>query len=91
MASGDRQNTGRETSGLSESPLSPLTKNQGKTGKAGSSKKMTQKEQSERFKLTAREIETGESGTAFERAIQRVLTEKRGAGAGPSRRKKDVP
>lgn len=36
-------------------------------------KKLSQKEQSERFKGAARELESDESGDAFERAISRVL------------------
>jgi hypothetical protein len=36
-------------------------------------KKLSQKEQSERFKQTAREIEADESGAAFERALKRII------------------
>lgn len=41
------------------------------TGKKA--KKLSQKEQSERFKETARELGVDESGEAFERAINVVL------------------
>ncbi|RWE78582.1 MAG: hypothetical protein E5W28_01560 [Mesorhizobium sp.] len=34
--------------------------------------KLSQKEQSERFKQTARELEADETGEAFERALRRV-------------------
>lgn len=35
--------------------------------------KLSQKEQSERFKEAARELEADESGEAFERALRKVL------------------
>lgn len=35
--------------------------------------KLSQKEQSERFKEAARELEADESGESFERAIARIL------------------
>lgn len=73
MASGDRPDTSREPSGLSGSPSSPSKKRPGTKGKAGSSKKMSQKEQSERFKETARKLEVDESGEAFKRAIETLL------------------
>lgn len=73
MASVDRADTSRDPSGSSKSPSPRSKKDQGKTGKAGSSKKMTQVEQSERFKEAAREIEADESGGAFEAALDRVL------------------
>jgi hypothetical protein len=42
------------------------------TGKKA--KKMTQKEQSERFIEAARKLEVDETGEAFEKAIQKVVT-----------------
>lgn len=36
-------------------------------------RKLSQKEQSERFKKTARELDVNESGEAFERTIERVI------------------
>jgi hypothetical protein len=39
-------------------------------------KKMTQAEQSERFKQTARKLGADESGEAFERAVSRVLSKR---------------
>jgi hypothetical protein len=39
-------------------------------------KKLSQKEQSERFKETARELEVDESGDAFELAMRRVAKPK---------------
>lgn len=77
MASGDRANTSREASDLSEAPSSPSKKEQGKKGKAGSSKKMTQKEQSERFKEAARELGVDETDEAFNAAIAGILPQKK--------------
>ncbi|AEH88398.1 hypothetical protein Mesop_3961 [Mesorhizobium opportunistum WSM2075] len=39
--------------------------------------KLSQKEQSERFKEAARELEVDESGDAFRRALDRVLPERK--------------
>lgn len=72
MASGDRRNTSPRPTGLSESPSSQSKKDQGEKPKAGSSKKMTKKEQSERFIETARKLEADESGEAFERAVRTI-------------------
>ena len=73
MASGDRQNTSQSDSAGDESRSSPLKKPPAKKkAKAGSSKKMTQKEQSERFIETARKLEADESGEAFERAVRTI-------------------
>lgn len=45
-----------------------------RTGNAAKpSKKLSQKEQSERFIATARELEADESGEAFDRAVEVVL------------------
>lgn len=44
------------------------------TGKKA--KELSQKEQSERFKETARQLEVDESGEAFEQAIDRLLPQK---------------
>ena len=43
-----------------------------KTGKA----KTTDKEQSERFKETARELEADETGEQFEKALKKLMTPK---------------
>jgi hypothetical protein len=40
-------------------------------------KKLSQKEQSERFKETARELGADENGEAFKRAIETILPAKR--------------
>lgn len=42
-------------------------------------KKLSQKEQSERFMETARELEVDESGSAFDRTIDRIFTLKDGS------------
>jgi hypothetical protein len=77
MASGDRPNTGPSKSVGDGSPSSPLKKPQAKKAKAGSSKKMTQREQSERFEETARNLGADESGEAFESAINSLLTRRK--------------
>ena len=52
--------------------------------KAGASKKqkakpkLSDKEQSERFKQTARELDVDESGVEFERATRKILSPSRG-------------
>lgn len=76
MASGDRANTSPEPSELSESPSPQSKKGQGKKAKAGSSKKMTKKEQSERFIETARELECADSEEAFDHVLDRILPTK---------------
>lgn len=81
MASGDRANTSPEPSELSESPSSQSKKDQGKKAKDGSSKKMTKKEQSERFLETARELGADESGGDFDRAISRIFGTSRTSGS----------
>ena len=72
MASGDRANTSPKPSELSESPSPQSKKGHGKKAKAGSSKKMTKKEQSERFIETARELGADESGLGFEDALRKM-------------------
>lgn len=54
-------------------------------------KPLSQKEQSERFKQTARELEADETGAAFDRAIRQLLPEKRDAAGTPVRKKPDTP
>lgn len=77
MASGDHQNTSQSDSAGDESRSSPLKKPPAKKkAKAGSSKKMTQKEQSERFIETARELGADESGEEFDRAMGRLVPSK---------------
>lgn len=73
MASGDPRNTSRPDTGSSASEPSPSKKPPAKPTKGGSSRKMTAKEQSERFIATAREIEADETGAAFDAAIGKVL------------------
>jgi hypothetical protein len=73
MASGKPQNTNAKPTGPSASRLSPLVKKQGKIGKDGSSKKINQKEQSERFIETARKLEADECGKDFELAVGVIL------------------
>ena len=41
--------------------------------KGGKRKPLSQKEQSERFKETARELEADEGGESFERSVGRIL------------------
>ena len=73
MASGDRRDTSREATELSESPSSQSKKDQGKKPKAGSSKKMTKKEQSERFIEANRRLGLDESGDVFDQTLSTVL------------------
>ncbi len=73
MLAGDSPDTSREHSGLSGSSSSPSKKPRAKKPKVGSSKKMTFSEQSERFKGTARKIESDETGKTFDKAIDAVL------------------
>ncbi len=77
MASGDRPNTDPSKSTGDESPSSPLKKPQAKKAKVGSSRKMTQKEQSERFIAAAQEVGACQCEDAFERAVEIVLPEKK--------------
>ena len=44
--------------------------------------KLTDKEQSERFKQTARELGVDESGERFERTIEKLISSKTGARSG---------
>jgi hypothetical protein len=48
--------------------------------KAKPKPKMTDKEQSERFKQTARELGSDESGEAFDRAFSRIVKPKKNSG-----------
>ena len=48
------------------------------TPKPKATKKMTQAEQSERFKETARKLGADESGEAFDRIIKQILPSKEG-------------
>lgn len=57
MASGDPQNT------------APKPKGSG----GGKAEKLSQKEQSERFKQTARELDVDETGESFERALKVIV------------------
>ncbi len=59
----------------SKSPASTGPKARTKSPKARVSK--DQKEQSERFKETARELDADESGAAFERALTKVILPRR--------------
>lgn len=68
----DSQNTNPENQDGLESQSSQSKTTKKKTGKAGSSKKMTAKEQSERFIQTARELEVDESGKKFEYVMENL-------------------
>lgn len=72
MASGDPQNINQKPSEPSASRSLKSRKPVVKKGKAGSSKKMTQKEQSERFIQTAQEMEADESGKCFNEIIATI-------------------
>lgn len=74
MASGNPQNTSQELIEPLESQSNQSKKVQPKTVKGGSSKKkkMTDKEQSEQFIKTARELEVDESGEKFDRFLKRA-------------------
>jgi hypothetical protein len=61
MASGDRASTGRKP----------------KKGAKAKGEKLSQEEQSERFKETARELDADESGEAFERTFRKIVPQKR--------------
>lgn len=63
--------------------------------KAGRSEKPKrqedQKAQAERFIETARQHGADESGEEFERVFKKIVPEKRGVSAAPSRKKPDAP
>jgi hypothetical protein len=48
-----------------------------KAGKSKTMPKMTDKEQSERFKQTARELNADKSAEEFERALDKIIPPKR--------------
>ena len=74
MASGDRQNTSQSDSAGDVSRSSRSKKPPAKKkAKAGSSKKMTQKEQSKRFIETARELGADENSDSFDKAVRTIL------------------
>ena len=50
-----------------------MAKAAGPPKKAKPKPKLSDKEQSERFKQTARELEVDESGDAFEKAFKRIV------------------
>ena len=77
MAYGDPQNTNQSDGDKSESQSSQSKKPVTKKAKAGSSKKMTQKEQSERFIGTARALGV-ENQEEFEHALKVILPDKSG-------------
>ena len=78
MAAGNPQNTSppKDDGGASQSTQSKK-KAAGKKGNSGSSKKMTAKEQSERFIQTARELELDESGENFDVLVDKILVSNR--------------
>ena len=53
-----------------------MAKKAGAPKKKRAKPKLTDKEQSERFKKTARELGVDESGESFEAAIKRIITPK---------------
>lgn len=73
MGAGNPQNTNPPKDTGDESLSTPLKKKVGKKGNSGSSKKMTAKEQSEQFIKTARELESDESGEAFDNAVEKIV------------------
>lgn len=79
MASGKPQITNPNDIALSESPSPQLTKVPATASKAGSSKKMTDKEQSERFIETARMLQADEDGKVFQAALDQLLPLKAGS------------
>ena len=80
MASGKPQIINPNDTALSESPSPPSKKVRATANKAGSLKKMTDKEQSARFVETARMLEVDESGNAFDRAVKKVIAHPDSAG-----------
>lgn len=76
MASGDPQNTNPDLLDGSGSKSNQSKKRAAKKAKAGSLKKMTAKEQSERFINTARELGADEYGDTFNAAIDLVIRPK---------------
>ena len=77
MASKDPQNTSQLKENGDEFQSTPSKKKAGKKGNSGSSRKMTAKEQSERFIQTARELEVDENNTKFEAALSKTLALKK--------------
>ena len=73
MAAGNPRNTSPSKDDGGESQSTPLKKKVGKKDNSGSSKKMTAKEQSERFIKTARELECDESEEAFTGLIKKIV------------------
>ena len=71
----DHQDTSPDNTDGSKSHPTQSKKSQAKKPKAGSSKKMTDKEQSARFIETARELESDESGVSFERFMKSLSRE----------------
>lgn len=69
MAAGNPPNTSQDDTDLSESQLSQSKKSTAKKAKAGFSKKMTAKEQSERFIETARELGVDENDEALDLSL----------------------
>jgi hypothetical protein len=59
-----------------------------KKAKPKAKSKLTDKEQSERFKQTARELGVDESGADFERAVDKIIPSKRKL-SGPDVRQSD--
>lgn len=73
MASGNPQNTNPKNTELSESPSPQSKKVRATASRDGSLKKMTDKEQSERFIETARMLDVDESQEHFDRNLRKIL------------------
>lgn len=69
----DPRNTNQSSADGDASQSTPLKKKAGRKGNFGSSRKMTAKEQSERFIKTARKLDVDETGTAFDAVADRVI------------------
>ena len=74
LASKDHQNTDPSSENGGASQSTPSKKKAGKKGNSGSSKKMTAKEQSERFVKTARELGAEENGKHFSSLLNSILS-----------------
>ena len=70
----DPQNTSQSKEDCDESQSTPSKKKVGKRGSSGSSKKMTAKEQSQRFIETARELEVDETGVKFSQTLDKIIS-----------------
>ena len=70
----DHRNTSPSSDDGEESQSTPLKKKVGKKGSYGSSQKMTDKEQSEQFMQTARELGVDENSEYFDSALEKITS-----------------